>query len=202
MKNNMTRNDLDKIEAGIRQKYSEVAKSPEGRFQYPTGRKGLETLNYDKTLIDQLPDAVASSYCGVGNPFSLGKINAGEHVLDMGCGAGVDTILAAIMVGPNGSAVGVDMVPEMIARAESNLKMTGMDTVSFQTTAGENLPFPDDTFDVVISNGVINLIPDKEGALTEILRVLKPGGRLMVADQIAVASVQKDIQARVASWFQ
>jgi SAM-dependent methyltransferase len=202
MKNNMTRNDLDKIEAGIRQKYSEVAKSPEGRFQYPTGRKGLETLNYDKTLIDQLPDAIASSYCGVGNPFSLGKINAGEHVLDMGCGAGVDTILAAIMVGPNGSAVGVDMVPEMIARAESNLKMTGMDTVSFQTTAGENLPFPDDTFDVVISNGVINLIPDKEGALTEILRVLKPGGRLMVADQIAVASVQKDIQARVASWFQ
>jgi SAM-dependent methyltransferase len=202
MKNNMTRNDLDKIEAGIRQKYSEVAKSPEGRFQYPTGRKGLETLNYDKTLIDQLPDAVASSFCGVGNPFSLGKINAGEHVLDMGCGAGVDTILAAIMVGPNGSAVGVDMVPEMIARAESNLKMTGMDTVSFQTTAGENLPFPDDTFDVVISNGVINLIPDKEGALTEILRVLKPGGRLMVADQIAVASVQKDIQARVASWFQ
>jgi len=114
----------------------------------------------------------------------------------------VDTILAAMMVGPNGSAVGVDIVPAMIARAESNLKMTGMDNVRFQTPGGENLPFPDDTFDVVISNGVINLIPDKEGALTEIIRVLKPGGRLLVADQIAVASVQKDIQARVASWFQ
>ena len=198
----MTRDDLEKIEASIRQKYFEVAKSPEGKFQYPTGRKGLEALNYDKTLIDKLPDDVASSYCGVGNPFSLGKIIEGSRVLDVGCGTGVDTILAGMMVGPNGSAVGVDMVPEMIARAESNLKMTGMDTVSFQTTAGENLPFPDDTFDVVISNGVINLIPDKEGALTEILRVLKPGGRLMVADQIAVASVQKDIQARVASWFQ
>jgi len=202
MENNMTRDDLDKIEAGIRRKYSEVAKSPEGQFQYPSGRKGLEILNYDKTLIDKLPDAVASSYCGVGNPFSLGKINEGEHVLDMGCGAGVDTILAAMMVKPNGSAVGVDIVSEMIARAESNLKMTGMENVSFQTTAGENLPFPDDTFDVVISNGVINLIPDKEGALAEIIRVLKPRGRLMVADQIAVARVQKDIQARVASWFQ
>ena len=92
MENNITRDDLDQIEAGIRRKYSEVSKSPEGQFQYPTGRKGLEALNYDKTLIDKLPDAVASSYCGVGNPFSLGKINEGEHVLDIGCGAGVDTI--------------------------------------------------------------------------------------------------------------
>ena len=202
MENNITRDDLDQIEAGIRRKYSEVAKSPEGQFQYPSGRKGLEVLNYDKTLIDKLPDAVASSYCGVGNPFSLGKIHEGEHVLDVGCGAGVDTILAAMMVGPNGSAVGVDMVSEMIARAESNLKMTSMKNMSFQTTNSENLPFPDDTFDVVISNGVINLIPDKEGALAEIIRVLKPRGRLMVADQIAVVSVEKDIQARVASWFQ
>ena len=84
--------DLNKIEAGIRQKYSEVARSPEVQFQYPTGRKGLETLNYDKVLIATLPDAVASSYCGVGNPFSLGNINEGERVLDIGCGAGVDTI--------------------------------------------------------------------------------------------------------------
>jgi len=198
----MTRDDLDKIEASIRQKYFEVAKTPEGKFQYPTGRKGLEALNYDKTLIDNLPDDVASSYCGVGNPFSLGKINEGSKVLDVGCGAGVDTILAGMMVGPNGSAVGVDMVPEMIARAESNLKITGIVNVSFQNTAAENLPFPDDTFDVVISNGVINLIPDKEAVLAEIHRVLKPGGRLMVADQIAVGSVQKDIKARLANWFQ
>jgi arsenite methyltransferase len=105
MGNNMTRDDLDKIEAGILQKYSEVAKSPEGQFQYPTGIRGLEALNYDKMLIDKLPDAVAASYCGVGNPFSLGKINEGEHVLDMGCGAGVDTILAAMMAGPKPKSI-------------------------------------------------------------------------------------------------
>ena len=136
MTSNMTRDQADKIAASIRQKYSEVAKNPEGQFQYPTGRKGLEALNYDKSLIDKLPDAVASFYCGVGNPFSIGKINPGEHILDVSCGAGVDAILAALMAGPNGSAVGVDMVPEMITRAESNLKMTGIDHARFQATAG------------------------------------------------------------------
>ena len=201
MESKITQGQLHTIEAGIRQKYAEVAKDPEGHFAYPTGRRGLEALHYDKTLLAKLPDVVAASYCGVGNPFSLGKIKAGDHVLDVGCGAGVDTILAAMMAGPRGSAAGVDSVPEMIARAESNLKMTRMDNVGFQNATGNNLPFSDNAFDVVISNGVINLIPDKEGALTEIYRVLKPGGRLMVADQIAVGGVEQDIQARLANWF-
>ena len=194
--------DLKKIEAGIREKYTIVAKSPEGQFKYPTGKDALEGLHYDKTLIDELPNGVASSYCGVGNPFSLGKINQGEQILDIGCGAGVDTILAAIMVGSKGSVVGVDIVPEMIARAESNLQIIGLDNVNFQQVSGENLPFSSDTFDVVISNGVINLIPDKKAAMSEIMRVLKPSGRLMMADQIAAGGVQKDIKARLDNWFQ
>ncbi len=202
MDSQITIDDLKKIEAGINEKYANVAKSPEGQFKYPTGKKGLEALQYDNTLIDKLPDIVASSYCGVGNPFSLGKINRGEQILDIGCGAGVDTILAAKIVGPKGLSVGVDIVPEMIARAESNLQMMDLDNVNFQKTSGENLPFSDDTFDVVISNGVINLIPDKEQALSEILRVLKPAGRLMVADQVAAGSVQKDLKARLSNWFQ
>ena len=202
MEPQITIDDLKKIEAGINEKYAKVASSPEGQFKYPTGRKGLEALKYDKALTEKLPNEVASSYCGVGNPFSLGKINKGEHILDIGCGAGVDTILAAIIVGPNGSVSGVDIVSEMIARAESNLQMMALDNVKFQKVSGENLPFSDDTFDVVISNGVINLIPDKEAALSEIIRVLKPAGRLMVADQIATGSVQKDIKARLANWFQ
>ena len=202
MESQITIDDLKKIEAGINEKYAKVAASPEGHFKYPTGSKGLAALNYDKALTAELPIEVASSYCGVGNPFALGKINQGEQVLDIGCGAGVDTILAALIVGPKGSVVGVDIVPEMIARAENNLKMMDLDNVDFQITSGENLPFADDTFDVVISNGVINLIPDKEAALSEIIRVLKPAGRLMVADQIAAGSVQKDIKDQLANWFQ
>lgn len=202
MESQITTDDLKKIEAGINEKYASVATSPEGQFKYPTGSKGLEALNYDKALTEKLPNEVASSYCGVGNPFSLGKINKGEQVLDIGCGAGVDTILAAIIVGPKGSVSGVDIVAGMIARAESNLQMMALDNVKFQQVSGENLPFSDDTFDVVISNGVINLIPDKEAALSEIIRVLKPAGRLMVADQIAAGNVQKDIKARLANWFQ
>lgn len=202
MESQITIDDLKKIEAGINVKYAKVATSPEGQFKYPTGSKGLEALNYDKALTEKLPNEVASSYCGVGNPFSLGKINQGEKVLDIGCGAGVDTILAAIIVGPKGSVIGVDIVSEMIARAESNLRMMALDNVKFQKVSGENLSFSDDTFDVVISNGVINLIPDKEAAMSEIIRVLKPAGRLMVADQIAAGSVQKDIKAQLANWFQ
>jgi SAM-dependent methyltransferase len=203
MESQITINDLKKIEAGIREKYNKVAQNPDGQFKYPTGKKGLEALNYENALIEQLPDAVAFSYCGVGNPFSLGKINPGERILDIGCGAGVDTILAAIKAGPQGSVVGVDIVPEMIARAESNLQMMELDNVNFQNVSGEDLSsFADDTFDVVISNGAINLIPDKETAMSEIIRVLRPTGRLMVADQIAAGRVQKDLKARLANWFQ
>ena len=199
---NISEKQLDQIRESIRQKYSRVSKSPQGQFQYPTGREGLEKLRYDRTLINSLPDDIASSYCGVGNPFSLGTISLGEKVLDIGCGAGVDTIIAGMMVGPKGSAVGVDLVPEMIVRAESNLQMTNIKNVRFQTTSSEDLPFPDGFFDVVISNGVINLIPDKESALTEIMRVLKSGGRFMAADQVAVSASKKDLKARLANWFQ
>ncbi len=202
MSSQLSAQDREQINAGIRKKYNKVAISPEGHFKYPTGRDGLKGLHYNDKLIANLPDAVADSFCGVGNPLSLGKISQGEQILDIGCGAGVDTILAALIVGPKGSVVGVEIVPEMIARAESNLQMMELDNVNFQKTSGEDLPFSDDTFDVVISNGVINLIPDKEAALSEMIRVLKPAGRLMVADQVAAGSVQKDMKARFANWFQ
>jgi SAM-dependent methyltransferase len=197
----LQKDDLKKIEEGIRAKYQQVAKSPEGQFKYPTGKKGLEPLHYDRRVINNLPDAVASSYCGVGNPFSVAKIEKGEQVLDVGCGAGVDAIIASMMTGPTGRVVGIDIVPEMIGKAETNLKLTDQDNVAFQKISGEDLPFPETTFDVVVSNGVINLIPDKERALTEIFRVLKPGGRLSVADQAAAGAIQKDLKTRLANWF-
>ena len=194
--------DLKKIEAAIHKKFSRVAVSPEGQFKYPTGKNALRQLNYEHSLIERLPDEVTAGYCGVGNPFSLGEIHQGQNVLDVGCGAGVDTFFAAILVGPAGSSVGVDLVPEMISRAKKNQQLLNLDNVGFQIFSGENLPFPDGTFDVVISNGVINLIPDKQAALTEIARVLKPFGRVMLADQISAGNIEKDLSVRLANWFQ
>jgi arsenite methyltransferase len=202
MERDLSREDIDKIRAQIREKYTQVAVSPEGRFKYPTGRAGLEALRYDPALIGSLPGPVADAYCGVGNPFSLGEIRTGEAIIDIGCGAGVDTLIAGMLTGPDGKAAGVDIVPEMLRRAEENLEMTGLENVTFRPATGERLPFPDAYFDVAISNGVINLIPDKEAALGEIHRVLKPGGRLMIADQVMTGSVVKDIKDRLSGWFQ
>jgi SAM-dependent methyltransferase len=193
--------DKKRIEQSIRQKYNKVATSPEGLFQYPTGLAGLKALYYDPELIQALPDTVAASYCGVGNPFTLGPIREGEAVLDIGCGAGVDTILAGEMVGPSGKAVGVDVVPEMLERAIENLNGTSLTNVTFREASAQDLPFADETFDVVISNGVFNLVPDKLRALAEAFRVLKPNGRLTIADQLLTGDLPDDMKPRIESWF-
>lgn len=200
MQTHISQKDKERIEAEVREKYTQFAASPEGLFKYPTGRAGLDALNYDADLIRLLPDSVAGSYCGVGNPFSLGPFNEGEVVLDIGCGAGVDTILAAMMVGPTGKAIGVDIVPAMLQRAAENLKATDLKNVTFQRTSGEELPFENNTFDVVTSNGVINLIPDKAATLKEAMRVLKPGGRLMIADQTLSGPLHSDIKDQIDKW--
>lgn len=197
----LTSKDKKRIEASIRGKYAKVAGSPEGLFKYPTGRSGLETLKYDLKILQALPEAVAASYCGVGNPFTLGPINPGEAVLDIGCGAGVDTIVAATLVGPTGTVTGIDMVPEMLAQAKENVRIMDLKNVTFTEASAEKLPLPDASFDVVISNGAFNLIPDKSGALAESFRVLKPKGRLMLADQILVGELREDKKARIKSWF-
>ncbi|MBW2199884.1 MAG: methyltransferase domain-containing protein [Deltaproteobacteria bacterium] len=202
METQISQNDKDRIEVGIRSKYVKVAQSPEGLFKYPTGRAGLEALQYDPELIRTLPETVTASYCGVGNPFSLGPINEGEAVLDIGCGAGVDTLMAATIAGPTGEAVGIDLTAEMLQRAEANLALTDLKNVTFKKASGEKLPFEDNHFDVVISNGVINLIPDKAATLKEALRVLKPDGRLMIADQFLVGRLPTDMKKRIDKWAQ
>ncbi len=201
METKLTIEDRKRIKESIHQKYAKVSDSPDGLFRYPTGRAGLEALNYDPEIIQALPEATIASYCGVGNPFTLGPVHEGESVLDIGCGCGVDTLIAAIMVGPKGKAVGIDLVPEMLVRARENLRKMSFNNVTFQETSSEDLPFPDESFDVVLSNGVFNLIPDKAKALAEILRVLKPRGRLMMADQILTGTLPDDPKARVDSWF-
>jgi SAM-dependent methyltransferase len=200
-KHELTFQDKKRIEENIRGRYAKVARSPEGLFKYPTGLAGLRALNYDPKLTAALPEAIAASYCGVGNPFTLGHIGEGEAVLDIGCGAGVDTIVAAMMVGPTGRVIGIDLVPEMLERAGENAKMMGLKNVTFVETSAEKMPFQNADFDVVISNGVFNLIPDKASALAEAIRVLKPSGRLMIADQILVGQLPNDKKARIKNWF-
>ena len=130
-------------------------------------------MGYDQSILRILPDEVLAFYCGVGQPFILDQIKPGESVLDVGCGTGVDTIIAAIMVGPQGKTVGIDFVPEMVQRAKQNLQITQLHNVSFELGSGENLPFASESFDCVISNGAYNLIPDKTKALQEAFRVFK-----------------------------
>jgi arsenite methyltransferase len=197
----LTTEDRRRIEESIRQKYAEFSAHPEGKFTYPTGRAGLEGLHYDPGFIRDLPDKAMSSYCGVGNPFALGPINSGETVLDIGCGAGVDSFVAAKMVGTEGKVIGIDMTLEMLARAKENLQETSLQNVSFHKASAEDLPFSDESFDVVISNGVFNLVPDKARALREVFRVLKPRGRMMIADQVLTGVLPVEIKARIESWF-
>jgi len=202
MSSPLSTQDLKQIHIGIRDKYAKVAVSPEGQFKYPTGRAGLEKLKYDAAIVAELPEAVADSFCGVGNPFSLGEIPPGSRVLDIGCGAGVDALVASKVVGPSGKVMGIDITPEMIRRAEANKKEIGAENVVFQLSRVQDLVGTDTSFDVVISNGALNLIPEKEEVLAAVLSLLKPGGWLLVADQFLVGPASKDVKARIQSWFQ
>jgi len=190
------------INTGIQEKYKKVAATPNNHFTYPTGREGLKGLCYDDGLIADLPDTVADSYCGVGNPFSLGEIEPGWRVLDIGCGAGVDALLAAGLVGASGEVLGIDLTPEMIRKANSNKETMNLNNVDFQVASVQDLAGMDGRFDLIVSNGVFNLIPEKKEAMAAAMRLLKPGGKLFVADQFLVGPMTKDIKARVASWFQ
>ena len=201
METQLQKKDLKKIKEGIRQKYAKVSISPEGLFKYPTGRDALEALEYDSQKVAALPTEAIASYCGVGNPFSIGPVRPGEEVLDIGCGGGLDSLVASLMVGPSGKVTGIEISAEMVARARENLRLSNLSNVEFLENTNEILPFPDDRFDVVISNGVFNLIPDKLKALQEVRRVLKTDGRLMMADQILTGTLTKDRRARIDSWF-
>lgn len=174
--------DVAAIRGGIAEKYRKVAVSPEGLFRYPTGEASARGLGYPPDLLAAVPAAIRERFVGVGNPFGLGPIRPGQAVLDLGCGAGFDAFIAAQLVGPGGRVAGIDLSPEMLAVARARQAEAGFPQVEFRQAAVEALPFPDASFDVALSNGVLNLIPDKPAALREIFRVLRPGGRLQACD--------------------
>jgi arsenite methyltransferase len=174
--------DTKKIRDAVRKKYSEVSSSAEGKFNYPTGRHGAILHGYDPTVLQSMPDGLIESFCGVGNPFTLGPINSGETILDVGCGAGFDLIVASRMAGQNARVCGIDLTPEMVAKAKKNLNRYGVQNFDIQVAGAESIPYPDNTFDVITSNGVLNLSPLKEKCFREIYRVLRPNGRLQFAD--------------------
>ncbi len=185
------------IHQGIAEKYRKVAVSPEGLFRYPTGEISARGLGYTSHLIAAIPAVIRERFVGVGNPFALGPIHPGEAVLDLGCGAGFDAFIAAQFVGPGGRVVGIDLSPEMIAVAEAGLKEADFPHVEFRLAQVEDVPFPDASFDVALSNGVLNLIPDKAAALREICRVLRPGGRLQACD---ISLVKDQVPPDKAQW--
>ena len=178
----MNAQDVATIRDGIAQKYRKVAASPEGLFRYPTGEASARGLGYPPNLLAAIPQTIRERFVGVGNPISLRPIRAGESVLDLGCGAGFDAFIAAQLVGPAGRVVGIDLSPEMLAVARAGQAEAGFPEVEFREASVEALPFPDTSFDVALSNGVLNLVPDKPAALREIFRVLRPGGRLQACD--------------------
>jgi len=172
----------DAIHAAVEQRFAQVARSPGQEKKFLVGKASAKQLGYDPQEIDTLPPSVTESFCGVGNPLGLGEIRSGQTVLDLGSGPGVDSLLAARKVGPSGKVVGVDLCMEMVEKARRNADLLDLHNAEFLYAQIEKMPLPDASVDVVISNGVFNLCPEKPGVLAEAFRVLRPGGRLQMAD--------------------
>jgi arsenite methyltransferase len=192
--------NLDELHHAIREEYQVVALSPERGFHFHTGRPLARMLGYKDEWLEGLPETTIASFAGTGNPFSLGEIHPGERVVDIGSGAGMDSLIAARMVGPTGFVIGVDMTPAMLAKARQSALTAGLDNVEFREGYAETLPVDDGWADVVISNGVLNLVPDKTAALQEMARVLKPNGRLQIGDILVQKAVPDSAKRKIDLW--
>jgi SAM-dependent methyltransferase len=178
----VTSTQRDVILDAVRAMYTAVADQPDQEFHFPTGRRACAYVGYPDHQLDAVPDAALESFAGVGYPFAGGGIRPGDTVLDIGSGSGTDLLIAALLAGPDGRAIGLDMTPAMRRKAAANAEVLGLDNVELVDGTAEDIPLPDASVDVVTSNGVINLVPDKPAAVREIHRVLRPGGRVQIAD--------------------
>jgi SAM-dependent methyltransferase len=192
--------DTEVLRGQISEKYTEVANQPEKGAHFHTGRLLAMMVGYDETTIDALPAAIVDSFAGTGNPFSMGNLKHGEAVLDVGCGAGLDSLIAARQVGPFGQVISIDMTPAMLDKATAGALEMRLSNVEFHQAYAESLPVPDESIDVVISNGVMNLCPDKMAVLAEMHRVLKPGGRVQIGDMVVHKAVSDEAKADIDLW--
>ena len=191
--------DVDLLRSEIKKTYASLSQEPERDFVFPTGRAWAQDLDYPPELAN-VPEAAVESFAGVANPFSLGRLDHGERVADLGCGAGTDSLIAALMVGPEGHVTGIDMTPQMLAKARGAAAELGTANIEFVEGEIERLPFADESIDVVISNGVIDLVPDKELVFAEISRVLRPGGRIQLADVTIQNPVSEEGKRDIDLW--
>jgi SAM-dependent methyltransferase/TusA-related sulfurtransferase len=192
--------DIGRLRQAIQEEYTVVAAEPSRGFHFHTGRPLTQMLGYEETWLANVPEASIESFAGTGNPFTLGQLRPGARVVDVACGAGIDSLIAAGMVAPDGMVIGVDMTPAMLAKARRSADLAKVTNVEFREGYSEALPVPDAWADVVISNGALNLMPDKLKTLQEMARVLKPGGRLQIADIIVQKPVPQSAVCNIDLW--
>jgi SAM-dependent methyltransferase len=192
--------DRERLRCEIRREYAEVAIHPEKGFHFHTGWPLARRLGYSDDWIKPLPPAVVASFAGTGNPFTLGEIQPGERIVDVGSGGGFDSLIAANKVGSQGRVIGVDMTPEMLEKAGAGAADLGLAEVEFREGFAESLPVLDGWADVVISNGVVNLCPDKSAVFREMHRVLRPGGRIQVGDILVQKPVPEEAKRKIDLW--
>lgn len=192
--------DVETLREAIQAEYAAVATDPGQGFHFHTGRKLAGLLGYQDRWLEGIPEGTIESFAGTGNPFSVQEPSRGERVVDVGSGAGIDSLIAAKLVGPTGRVIGVDMTPSMLAKARQSAAEMGLDHVEFHQGYAEALPVDDGWADLVISNGVLNLMPDKHAALSEMARVLKPGGRMQIGDILVQKAVPQSARDDIDLW--
>jgi SAM-dependent methyltransferase len=191
--------DVELLKSEIKKTYAWVSDEPERDFIFPTGRAWAEDLGYPEELAN-VPETAVESFAGVANPWQLGRLARGERVLDLGSGSGTDSLIAAQMVGAQGRVTGIDMTPAMLAKARAAAAEAGVANAEFVEAEAERLPLADGSVDVVISNGVIDLIPDKDAVFGELFRVLAPGGRMQIADVTIQNPVSEEGRRNIDLW--
>jgi SAM-dependent methyltransferase len=180
--------------------YSAVARSPSGQFHFPIGRSACRFVGYPEDVLDLIPEPALESFAGVGFPFRAATVQPGDRVLDVGSGSGTDALISARLVGPAGRVFALDMTPAMLDKLRHNLRLAEVSNVEVVEGNAASIPLPDASVDVVTSNGVLNLVPDKAAAFAEIFRVLRPGGRVQIADIVVANPPSEKARSNPALW--